>query len=203
MAGYKSSKTTRKVVAAGVHENNHGCRVWLDVKVNSLLFLFEEPWYFVTRQLEMPKTKTFELMSLHVSNGTQSVRLLVVYRSPPNTKNGFTTSEFLVEFADLMDTVGMDMSNMLIAGDFNLYMDNESNNDTKHFVDILKAADLTQQVEDPIHAAGHTIDLLITRSFCEFLKNIKIDIPLMSDHSAIHYTLQLAKPPHIRSRLAQ
>ena len=35
--------------------------------------------------------------------------------------NGFTTSEFLVEFVDLMDSVAMDTSNMLIAGDYNLH----------------------------------------------------------------------------------
>ena len=78
------------------------------------------------------------------------------------------------------------------------YTDNESNNDTKRFGDILKAADLTQHVEDPTHPAGHTINFLITRSSDKFLKNIKIDIPHMSDHSAIHSTLHLVKPPHIR-----
>ena len=79
----------------------------------------------------------------------------------------------------------MDTSNMLIAGDFNLHMDNELNNDTKRFVDILEAADLTRHVEDPTHAAGHTIYLFITRSS----DDIGIDTPHMSDHSAIHFTL--------------
>ena len=137
-------------------------------------------------------------MSVHLTSDTQSVCLLVVYRSPPNTKNGFTTSEFLVEFADLMDVMAMDTSKTLIAGDFYLHIDNESNNDTKCLVDILKAADLTQHVEDPTYAAGHMIDILVTRSSVEFLKNIRINIPHMSDDMSIHCTLQLAKLPHIR-----
>ena len=77
-------------------------------------------------------------------------------------------------------------------------MDNESNKGKKRFGDILKVADLTQHVEDQTQPAGHTINLLITRSSDKFLKNIKIDIPHMSGHSAIRSTLQLVKPPHIR-----
>ena len=125
---------------------------------------------FMTWQLENKDIRIDE----SISQQWHSISLSPC-RLSPSTKHqkGFTTSKFLVEFADLMDTVAMDMLNMLIAGDFNLHMDNESNNDMKCFVDILKAADLTQQVEDPIHAAGHTIDLLITCSSDEFLKNNK------------------------------
>ena len=126
---------------------------------------------FVTRQLDIPNAKTFELMGLHISNGSQSTRLIVVYRPPPNTKNGYTTSEFLAEFSQLMDIMAMDTPNVLVAGDFNFHMDNISNNDTRRFLDLLEVADLKQHVEGPTHVAGHTIDLLITRSSNTFLNN--------------------------------
>ena len=83
----------------------------------------------------------------------------------------------------------MDTSNVLVAGDFNFLMDNISNNDTRRFLDLLEVADLKQHVEGPTHVAGHTIDLLITRSSNIFLNNTRIDIPHMSDDSAIHCTL--------------
>ena len=156
---------------------------------------------FVTRQLDTPNAKTFELMGLHISNGPQSTRLIVVYRPPPNTKNGYATSEFLAEFSQLMDSMAMDTSNVLVAVDFNFHMDNISNNDTRRFLDLLEVADLYQHVEDPTivcptDVAGHTIDFLITRLSNSFLNNIRIDIPHMSDHSAIHCTLRLTKPPN-------
>ena len=135
-------------------------------------------------------------MGLHISNGPQSTRLIVVYRPPPNTIFFYTTSEFLAEFSQLMDSMAMDTSNLLVAGDFNFHMDTISNNDTRRFLDILEVADLRQHVEGPTHVAGHTIDLLITRSSNTFLNKIRIDIPHMSDHSAIHCTLRLTKPPN-------
>ena len=76
-------------------------------------------------------------------------------------------------------------------------MDDESNNDTRRFLDRLKAGDLTHHVEGPTHVARHTIDLLIIHSSDAFLNNIIIDIPHRSDHSAIHCTLRLAKPQNI------
>ena len=140
---------------------------------------------FVMRQLDTPNAKTFELMGVHISNGPQSTRPIVVYRPPPNTKNGYTTSEFLSEFSQLKDSMAMDTSNLLVAGDFYFHIDNISNNDTRRFLDLLEVAYLKQHVEGPTHVAGHTIDLLITRSSNTFLNNIRIDIPHMSDHSAI------------------
>ena len=63
-------------------------------------------------------------------------------------------------------------------------MNDESNNDTGHFLDLLKAVDLTQHVEGPTHVAGHTMDLMITRSADVFLNNIGIDI---DPHSLNNY----------------
>ena len=92
----------------------------------------------------------------------------------------------------------MDTSNTLIAGDFYLHIDNESNKDTKRLVDILKAADLTQHVEDQTYAAGHIIDLLITRSSVEFLKNIRTNIPHMSDDLSIHHFRHVTHSTHLQ-----
>ena len=131
-------------------------------------------------------------------NGSHSTLLIVVYRSPPNIKSCYTASEFLVEFAHLMDIMAMDRSNVLIVGDFIFHMDDETNNETGRFIDLLKAGDRTQHIEGPTHVAGHTIGLLITRSSDAFLDNIRIDIPHMPDHSAILCTLRLAKPPNIQ-----
>ena len=94
--------------------------------------------------------------------------------------------------------MAMDTSNLWIAGDFNMHMDEGSQNDTKHFLAILKAADLTQHVEERRHTAGRTIDLLTTRSADTFLANIIVDVPHISDHSAVHCTLRLEKPPNLR-----
>ncbi|KAI0210428.1 hypothetical protein LSAT2_004823, partial [Lamellibrachia satsuma] len=38
----------------------------------------------VRRQLDLPKTRTFESTDVVVSSDTQSPRLVVIYRPPPN-----------------------------------------------------------------------------------------------------------------------
>ena len=67
-----------------------------------------------------------------------------------------------------------DTSNVLVAGDFDYHMDNNSNNDTRRILDRLKAGYLTQHVEFSTHVAGYNNDLLITRSYDAFLKKIII-----------------------------
>ena len=92
----------------------------------------------------------------------------------------------------------MDTSNLLIASEFDFHLDDKPHNDNRRCIDLLKPGVLTQHVEGPTHVAGHTIDLLITRSSDAFLNNIRIYISHMSDHSEIHCTLRLAKPPNIQ-----
>jgi len=67
-----------------------------------------------------------------------------------------------------------DTCNVLVAGDFDYHIDNNSYNDTRRFLDRLKAGYLTQHVEFSTHVAGYNNDLLITRSYDAFLKKIII-----------------------------
>ena len=60
----------------------------------------------------------------------------------------------------------MDTSYLLIADDFNLHMGDEANIGTRRFIDLLIAG---EHIEGPTYVAGHTIDLLITRSSDAFL----------------------------------
>ena len=71
----------------------------------------------------------------------------------------------------------MDTCNILVGGDLNFRLDNESNNNTRRFLDLLKDGYLAQYIEGRTHVAEYTIDLLITRSSDAFLNNISIDIP--------------------------
>ena len=97
-----------------------------------------------------------------------------------------------------MDSVAMDTCKVLVAGDVNVRVDNESNNDTRRFLDLLNAGYLTQNLEGRTRDVENPVDLLTTRSSDAFRNNIGIDIPHMSDHSAIQRTLRLANPPKVQ-----
>ena len=92
----------------------------------------------------------------------------------------------------------MDTCKVLVAGDVNVRVDNESNNDTRRFLDLLNAGYLTQNLEGRTRDVENPVDLLTTRSSDAFRNNIGIDIPHMSDHSAIQRTLRLANPPKVQ-----
>ena len=50
----------------------------------------------------------------------------MIYRPPPKRKHDFTVLAFLLEFADFLDTMAMNKSNFLIAGVYNMHMEEGS-----------------------------------------------------------------------------
>jgi endonuclease/exonuclease/phosphatase (EEP) superfamily protein YafD len=85
--------------------------------------------------------------------------------------------------------------NILMAGDFNFHIDNIGDSDTIKLNKILESFNLQQHVNGPTHKKGHTLDLIITRNEDKLVTGIRIHDPVISDHLAIHCTLQLEKPP--------
>ncbi|XP_070557238.1 uncharacterized protein [Ptychodera flava] len=55
---------------------------------------------------------------------------------------------------------------------------------------------LQQHVHGSTHIKGHTLDLLITRSADQFLHSIRIDNSLISDHSLVHFSMKVQRPPN-------
>ena len=59
---------------------------------------------------------------------------------------------------------------------------------------MLESFGLIQSVQGPTHNCGHTLDLVITRSDHD-PPVIKVDPPLISDHSVVSFELRLQRPP--------
>lgn len=51
-----------------------------------------------------------------------------------------------------------------MAGDFNIHVNVQSDNDAVRFLDLLSSIGLQQYVDFPTHISGNTLDLLITRT---------------------------------------
>ena len=52
---------------------------------------------------------------------------------------------------------------LVITGDFNVYVDNLTDQNAIKFLDILESCCLEQHVVGHTHVDGHTLDLIITR----------------------------------------
>ena len=124
-----------------------------------------------------------------------SIKLVILYRPPPNKKNRSTTQQFLSEFGNLLEQFSSCDSHLFIVGDFNLHIDNPQNTDTKKFTLAIDSCGLKQWVQSSTHIHGHILDLLITNSD-SVVDSISISPPTLSDHSPVHAKLKLQKPTH-------
>ena len=61
---------------------------------------------------------------------------------------------------------------------------------------------LQQHTAEPIHRAGNTLDLLISRADSELVESVNDTDPSISDHTAVHFTFTLPKPPHITKTIS-
>ena len=77
-----------------------------------------------------------------------------IYRPPYS----HTISTFITEFANLLETVVLLNEQLLICGDFNIHV-NTSNVNAIKFKDLLQSMSLIQQVTEPTHEHGNTLDL--------------------------------------------
>ena len=140
--------------------------------------------------------ETFESLSICVSSGACSTRIVVLYR-PPST----STTNFLVELASLLDTLVLYPTSLLLAGDFNFHMDSSTSINSVVLRDLLTSYDLEQHVQTPTHMAGHILDLVITRSSEDIISDVTVYNPQWSDCCSVKAQLHVVKPPPVRKEV--
>jgi hypothetical protein len=107
---------------------------------------------------------------------------------------------FLTEFSSLLEELISTPSELIITGDFNFHVDTPTLPPACSFPSLLDTFSLTQHVLSSTHTAGHTLDLLITRSSSTFLSSVDIKLPYLSDHHAICSSISVShhsRPPSI------
>ena len=60
---------------------------------------------------------------------------------------------------------------------------------------MLFAAGLVQHVTQPTLVSGHILDVIITRESESIVHHVDVDNPLISDHSAVHFQLDVTPLP--------
>ncbi|XP_070543766.1 uncharacterized protein [Ptychodera flava] len=138
--------------------------------------------------------KSFEATLATLSYNGISIKLIVLYRPPPNKRNKFTIQQFLSEFGILLEQLSSCDSHLFIVGDFNLHIDDLQNTNTKKFTDIIDSFGLKQWVQTSTHIRGHILDLIITNSE-SVIDSIDVHHQNLSDHCPVHARVMLQKPP--------
>ena len=145
--------------------------------------------------------RSFELMEVVITSGKVCTYFAIIYRPPPSKRNGFTSSLFFQQFGDLVDSIVIRKESVVILGDLNFHLDNINEPESNRLKDVLFSAGLMQHVVGPTHRSGHTLDVVITGESDNIVKNVTVSNPLISDHSAVHFLLDIAPPPPIRKEL--
>ena len=146
------------------------------------------------------KYNTFELQQIFISINNATYRLCIIYRPPPNQKNGFTFKEFYLEFCEYITNIAALPESLLILGDFNIDFNPNVNyaNELKELLDI---NGLTQKVNFPTHISGNCLDWLITRKCDVNFDSPFADFPCISDHHTVSCRLFMPKPNPIKLKV--
>ena len=148
------------------------------------------------------KFRSFEYLDISLGN-LKIVRTILIYRPPSSGTNGLSVSLFYEEFTNLLEDVAVSPSEILLVGDFNFHIDDQNDMSAKRFIDIIESFNFKQLVNQPTHCCGHILDLVFVRSDVDdsFLSNLRVIDQSISDHSAVNFCLNLAKPPHRKKRI--
>ena len=89
------------------------------------------------------------------------LRICSIYRS--GTVGTAKVSDFCSDFDEYLDYLTHLPGKLVIAGDFNIHMEDPHNVDTKHFQSVLSQHSLIQHVSESTHNCDGILDLVLTR----------------------------------------
>ena len=145
----------------------------------------------VTGDLEM---SSFELMEVCFGCHQQTFRLALIYRPG----HSGTDHAFMEEFGLFLDVFLAKPGKLMVCGDFNYWVDNPiSKPFSAEFVELLDLNNLYNHVLVPTHISGHTLDLVLTPTCSDYVRNVEL-VPIdctVSDHGLILFDVDVDRPP--------
>ena len=123
-------------------------------------------------------TSSFEYLYASLISSSSIIRLLIIYRPPPAP-----TDLFFEEFEKLICHVSSSRRKprLLIAGDFNIHLEDCRDRAATRFSSLVEALQLKQHVVGPTHLAGHTLDLILSFKSDRLVSRPYVESPF-SDH---------------------
>ena len=100
----------------------------------------------------------YESATWSVTNDDKTIHITGVYHPPP--KNTITNVMFLDRLTDHLTSLLPAIRNNVILGDFNLHVDDPTDNDAQIFNDKMLTLGLNQHVVGSTHQQGNCLDLI-------------------------------------------
>ncbi|ELT87783.1 hypothetical protein CAPTEDRAFT_212358 [Capitella teleta] len=148
---------------------------------------------------EVKDLTTDSLEGLEVTiSSTRSVRILLLYRLKVSVSN--PRDAFLNDLQDILECLIVKPKSFIILGDFNIHWDVEADRERMKLLDMAEAFQLVQHVTGATHRDGHTIDLILSRDGDNLVADAFHGLQI-SDHRAVHFSINAAKPHPPRKKI--
>ena len=144
---------------------------------------------YTVKSLPTPATTTTECAIFEVSKGNISTKFIIIYR-PPGVS---TITAFTDYICDLLEE-HIDTPNLFITGDFNIHINDISDNDAYLFKTSMESMGLSQHVQHPTHSSGNILDLFYSTDESKLKVGMCDPTTLISDHKSVITELSLHKP---------
>ena len=180
--GYSTLDLARAMDVMNMGSTNHG----------GLAIVHRNEITLRTKVISTPMS-TFEAMACSTSIVGRSLTIIAIYR--PGSSQ--ITSVFFDELTTLLESVALTSGHLIILGDFNVHVDDDSCHHATHLCDIFDIFGLVQHANAATHVLGHTLDLVVAGEDVP-IADLYIDPPVLSDHALVNFELRVS-PPSQRS----
>ena len=141
--------------------------------------------HFICQSMTAGTYSSFELQITKVGR-SYTFYCILVYRPPG------PAASFLTDFSDFLSSI-IKLDRVIIVGDFNIHVDDDSCKNALEFVNITESFNFTQHVSGPTHSKGHTLDLVFSHGLN--IDNVCIEDVFVSDHKCILFNLVCNEEP--------
>ena len=127
---------------------------------------------------------SFECIHFSFNSGDINMNIFSIYRPPGPSR------EFINEFEEFLLESEISCENTFYVGDFNLWVDDELNTESKKFLNLLQTYNLDNYINLPTYQSGHTLDLVISQKHTNLLHDIEVELTnSISDHRLILFNI--------------
>ena len=142
-------------------------------------------------QTSMYNFQSMECSDFSLDLPSHCVNLAIIYRPPDRS-----FQQFLNDLYDYMERNINTTGKLLLTGDFNIKMNDDQNQETAIFLDLLESFGLINHVHSKTHCQENTLDLIISSEQYHLVQNPNKG-HLFSDHNFVYYNLlAYGKPQH-------
>ena len=137
-----------------------------------------------------PRAISFEHIEVNFKFKGNCFSFIVVYRPPASNAN-----VFFDEFENLLDSIDLLAKKVIICGDFNFWMDDNTISNTKIFNEKLAINQLINNTNTVTTSTGHMLDLVISDSINKSISDVTVEEKrrFTSIHHLISFHIPLLK----------